>query len=56
MDSITPILDETLDPPTIAAKGRLGSETAPSRYSSSFSRRRPPTDGLRKAVTPVVEA
>mmetsp|Transcript_22581 Transcript_22581/g.35318 ORF Transcript_22581/g.35318 Transcript_22581/m.35318 type:complete len:228 (-) Transcript_22581:747-1430(-) len=30
-ESITPILEETLEPPTMAAKGRLGSETAPSR-------------------------
>ncbi len=27
-DSITPILEDTLEPPTMAANGRLGSETA----------------------------
>ena len=27
---MTPILEETLAPPTMAAKGRLGLETAPS--------------------------
>mmetsp|Transcript_4594 Transcript_4594/g.11198 ORF Transcript_4594/g.11198 Transcript_4594/m.11198 type:complete len:250 (+) Transcript_4594:146-895(+) len=46
-DSMTPILEETLEPPTMAAKGRTGSEMAPSRYSSSFSRRKPATEGLR---------
>mmetsp|Transcript_10683 Transcript_10683/g.27722 ORF Transcript_10683/g.27722 Transcript_10683/m.27722 type:complete len:251 (+) Transcript_10683:611-1363(+) len=30
-ESMTPILDDTLEPPTMAAKGRLGAETAPSR-------------------------
>ena len=30
-ESMTPILDETLEPPTMAAKGRLGLDTAPSR-------------------------
>jgi len=30
-DSITPILEDTLDPPTMAAKGRTGLDTAPSR-------------------------
>jgi len=30
-DSMTVILDETLEPPTMAAKGRLGLATAPSR-------------------------
>jgi hypothetical protein len=30
-DSMTVILLETLEPPTMAAKGRLGAETAPSR-------------------------
>mmetsp|Transcript_1111 Transcript_1111/g.2263 ORF Transcript_1111/g.2263 Transcript_1111/m.2263 type:complete len:218 (+) Transcript_1111:328-981(+) len=30
-DSMTPILEETLEPPTIAANGRFGSATAPSR-------------------------
>mmetsp|Transcript_58268 Transcript_58268/g.138685 ORF Transcript_58268/g.138685 Transcript_58268/m.138685 type:complete len:235 (-) Transcript_58268:765-1469(-) len=30
-ESITPILEETLEPPTMAAKGRLGSSTAPPR-------------------------
>ena len=30
-DSMTPIFDDTFEPPTIAAKGRFGSETAPSR-------------------------
>lgn len=30
-DSITPILDDTLEPPTMATKGLLGSLTAPSR-------------------------
>lgn len=29
--SMTPILEETFEPPTMAAKGRLGSFTAPSR-------------------------
>jgi hypothetical protein len=31
MASMTEILDETLDPPTMAAKGRLGTSTAPCR-------------------------
>jgi len=30
-DSITPILDETFEPPTIAANGLFGLETAPTR-------------------------
>merc|ERR1719424_676429 len=30
-DSMTPILEETLEPPTMAQKGRFGAETAPSR-------------------------
>mmetsp|Transcript_37937 Transcript_37937/g.74115 ORF Transcript_37937/g.74115 Transcript_37937/m.74115 type:complete len:235 (+) Transcript_37937:678-1382(+) len=30
-ESMTPILDDTLEPPTMAAKGRLGLATAPSR-------------------------
>ena len=30
-DSITPIFDDTFEPPTIAANGRFGSATAPSR-------------------------
>mmetsp|Transcript_9416 Transcript_9416/g.19846 ORF Transcript_9416/g.19846 Transcript_9416/m.19846 type:complete len:202 (-) Transcript_9416:678-1283(-) len=54
-DSMTPIFDDTLEPPTIAANGRFGSSTAPARYSSSFSRRNPATDGLRNSVTPAVE-
>lgn len=29
---MTEIFDETLDPPTIAAKGLLGTSTAPRRY------------------------
>lgn len=29
-DSITPILEDTLEPPTMAQKGRLGADTAPS--------------------------
>ena len=29
-DSMTPIFDDTLAPPTMAAKGRLGLATAPS--------------------------
>merc|ERR1719424_2364576 len=37
--SRTVILDETLEPPTMAASGRTGSSTAPARYSSSFARR-----------------
>ena len=32
---MTPIFDETLEPPTIAANGRLGSLTAPS-YGSTI--------------------
>mmetsp|Transcript_198 Transcript_198/g.859 ORF Transcript_198/g.859 Transcript_198/m.859 type:complete len:256 (+) Transcript_198:40-807(+) len=54
--SRTVILDETFDPPTIAAIGFSPPVTAPSRYSSSFARRNPPTDGLRYLVTPSVEA
>mmetsp|Transcript_3307 Transcript_3307/g.4944 ORF Transcript_3307/g.4944 Transcript_3307/m.4944 type:complete len:221 (+) Transcript_3307:161-823(+) len=54
--SRTVILEETLDPPTIAAIGFFPLVTAPSRYSSSFARRNPPTDGLRYLVTPSVDA
>mmetsp|Transcript_41888 Transcript_41888/g.103097 ORF Transcript_41888/g.103097 Transcript_41888/m.103097 type:complete len:210 (+) Transcript_41888:316-945(+) len=54
-DSMTPILDDTLEPPTMAAKGLLGSATAPWRYSSSFSRRRPATAGERWSATPAVD-
>src|SRR5437867_3239371 len=34
--SMTPILPETLAPPRIATKGRMGLATAPSRYSISL--------------------
>mmetsp|Transcript_10810 Transcript_10810/g.20812 ORF Transcript_10810/g.20812 Transcript_10810/m.20812 type:complete len:221 (-) Transcript_10810:614-1276(-) len=52
----TVILDETLDPPTIAAMGFLPLVTAPSRYSSSLASKYPPTEGFRNLVTPSVEA
>merc|ERR1740130_648735 len=52
---MTPILEETLEPPTMAQKGRLGAETAPSRESSSFCSRKPATDVSRNFVTPSVE-
>mmetsp|Transcript_17889 Transcript_17889/g.40274 ORF Transcript_17889/g.40274 Transcript_17889/m.40274 type:complete len:253 (+) Transcript_17889:220-978(+) len=54
-DSMTPILDDTFEPPTMAANGRLGSETAPSRYSSSFCSRKPATEVSTNFVTPSVE-
>mmetsp|Transcript_14279 Transcript_14279/g.21846 ORF Transcript_14279/g.21846 Transcript_14279/m.21846 type:complete len:253 (-) Transcript_14279:530-1288(-) len=54
--SRTVILDETLDPPTMAAMGFSPPLTAPSRYSSSLARRNPETAGLRNLVTPSVEA
>mmetsp|Transcript_2391 Transcript_2391/g.6784 ORF Transcript_2391/g.6784 Transcript_2391/m.6784 type:complete len:203 (+) Transcript_2391:157-765(+) len=38
-DSRTVIFEDTLEPPTMAARGRTGSSTAPARYSSSFARR-----------------
>mmetsp|Transcript_10778 Transcript_10778/g.18200 ORF Transcript_10778/g.18200 Transcript_10778/m.18200 type:complete len:233 (+) Transcript_10778:247-945(+) len=52
----TVILEETLDPPTMAAIGFSPSVTAPSRYSSSLARRNPETEGWRNLVTPSVEA
>mmetsp|Transcript_2541 Transcript_2541/g.4341 ORF Transcript_2541/g.4341 Transcript_2541/m.4341 type:complete len:254 (-) Transcript_2541:514-1275(-) len=54
--SRTVILEETLDPPTMAAMGFSPLEMAPSRYSSSLARRKPETAGLRNLVTPSVEA
>mmetsp|Transcript_4039 Transcript_4039/g.5544 ORF Transcript_4039/g.5544 Transcript_4039/m.5544 type:complete len:253 (+) Transcript_4039:211-969(+) len=54
--SRTVILEETLDPPTMAAIGFSPLVTAPSRYSSSFARRNPETDGERNLVTPSVDA
>mmetsp|Transcript_15337 Transcript_15337/g.25568 ORF Transcript_15337/g.25568 Transcript_15337/m.25568 type:complete len:233 (+) Transcript_15337:1339-2037(+) len=54
--SRTVILEETLDPPTMAAIGFFPPVTAPSRYSSSLARRNPETDGLKNLVTPSVEA
>src|SRR5207245_969751 len=39
--SITPILPDTLAPPRMATKGRMGSATAPSRYSISLRMRKP---------------
>mmetsp|Transcript_32907 Transcript_32907/g.48725 ORF Transcript_32907/g.48725 Transcript_32907/m.48725 type:complete len:207 (+) Transcript_32907:272-892(+) len=43
--SRTVILDETLDPPTMAAIGFSPPVTAPSRYSSSLASKNPDTDG-----------
>mmetsp|Transcript_17979 Transcript_17979/g.32598 ORF Transcript_17979/g.32598 Transcript_17979/m.32598 type:complete len:254 (+) Transcript_17979:276-1037(+) len=54
--SRTVILEETLDPPTMAAMGRSPLAMAPSRYSSSLARRNPETEGERNLVTPSVEA
>mmetsp|Transcript_3805 Transcript_3805/g.5698 ORF Transcript_3805/g.5698 Transcript_3805/m.5698 type:complete len:233 (+) Transcript_3805:236-934(+) len=54
--SRTVILDETLDPPTMAAIGVFPLDTAPSRYSSSLARRNPDTAGERNLVTPSVDA
>mmetsp|Transcript_33380 Transcript_33380/g.68148 ORF Transcript_33380/g.68148 Transcript_33380/m.68148 type:complete len:265 (+) Transcript_33380:154-948(+) len=54
--SRTVILEETLDPPTMAAMGFSPLEMAPSRYSSSLARRNPDTEGERNLVTPSVEA
>ena len=42
---ITPILEDTLDPPRIATKGRLGLARAPPMKSSSFWIRKPDTAG-----------
>jgi hypothetical protein len=39
---MTEIFEETLDPPTIAAKGLLGTSTAPRRYRDRYR------DGERK--------
>ena len=55
MLSMTEILEETFDPPTMAAKGRLGTSTAPWRYSSSFCSRNPDTEGFKYAVTPMAQ-
>ena len=52
---MTPILEETLLPPKMATRGRLGSAMAPPRNSSSFWIRKPETAG-RYAATPAVEA
>mmetsp|Transcript_6898 Transcript_6898/g.13377 ORF Transcript_6898/g.13377 Transcript_6898/m.13377 type:complete len:253 (+) Transcript_6898:174-932(+) len=54
--SRTVILEETLEPPTMAAMGFSPLLTAPSRYSSSLARRKPATEGERCLVTPSVEA
>mmetsp|Transcript_35101 Transcript_35101/g.91892 ORF Transcript_35101/g.91892 Transcript_35101/m.91892 type:complete len:254 (+) Transcript_35101:187-948(+) len=54
--SRTVILEETLDPPTMAAMGFFPLLMAPSRYSSSLASKNPPTEGLRNLVTPSVEA
>mmetsp|Transcript_19365 Transcript_19365/g.33228 ORF Transcript_19365/g.33228 Transcript_19365/m.33228 type:complete len:254 (-) Transcript_19365:571-1332(-) len=54
--SRTVILEETLDPPTMAAMGFSPVAIAPSRYSSSLARRNPETEGWRNLVTPSVEA
>jgi hypothetical protein len=54
--SRTVILDETFDPPTIAASGFSPLAMAPSRNSSSLARRNPETEGERYLVTPSVEA
>mmetsp|Transcript_18107 Transcript_18107/g.44738 ORF Transcript_18107/g.44738 Transcript_18107/m.44738 type:complete len:210 (-) Transcript_18107:668-1297(-) len=43
--SRTVILEETLEPPTMAAMGAFPLLTAPSRYSSSLAKRNPETDG-----------
>ena len=52
---MTPILEETLLPPRMATRGRLGLARAPPMTSSSFSIRKPDTAG-RQAATPAVEA
>mmetsp|Transcript_10162 Transcript_10162/g.14258 ORF Transcript_10162/g.14258 Transcript_10162/m.14258 type:complete len:232 (-) Transcript_10162:867-1562(-) len=52
----TVILEETLDPPTMAAIGFSPLVTAPSRYSSSLASKNPETEGERNLVTPSVEA
>mmetsp|Transcript_17370 Transcript_17370/g.37474 ORF Transcript_17370/g.37474 Transcript_17370/m.37474 type:complete len:254 (-) Transcript_17370:552-1313(-) len=54
--SRTVILEDTLDPPTIAAMGFSPLEMAPSRYSSSLASKNPETEGWRNLVTPSVEA
>mmetsp|Transcript_112 Transcript_112/g.249 ORF Transcript_112/g.249 Transcript_112/m.249 type:complete len:224 (-) Transcript_112:525-1196(-) len=54
--SRTVILEETLDPPTMAAIGFSPLAIAPSRYSSSLAKRNPETEGVRNLVTPSVEA
>mmetsp|Transcript_2465 Transcript_2465/g.2326 ORF Transcript_2465/g.2326 Transcript_2465/m.2326 type:complete len:221 (-) Transcript_2465:402-1064(-) len=54
--SKTVILEDTLDPPTMAAMGVAPPVTAPSRYSNSLARRNPETAGDRNLVTPSVDA
>ena len=52
---MTPILEETLEPPRMATRGRLGLARAPPMISSSFWIRKPDTAG-RYWATPAVEA
>ena len=52
---MTPILSDTLAPPSTATKGRLGFSRAPPMISSSRATSRPDTAG-RNAATPAVEA
>ena len=50
-DSMTPIFDDTFEPPTIAAKGRSGPRRR-RQGSRAPSARKPATDGERYLVTP----
>mmetsp|Transcript_591 Transcript_591/g.1288 ORF Transcript_591/g.1288 Transcript_591/m.1288 type:complete len:223 (+) Transcript_591:271-939(+) len=52
----TVILDDTLEPPTMAARGFSPSLMAPSRNLSSLASRNPATEVLRCLVTPSVDA
>ena len=52
---ITEILEETLEPPRIATKGRTGLSTALPRKSISFSIRYPTTAVSTNFVTPTLE-
>ena len=55
-DWITSILSETLAPPMIATKGRLGSFNALPRWLNSDSIKSPAADSFTKCVMPSVEA
>ncbi len=53
---MTSIFPEIFAPPSIAMKGRFGSESACPRYSSSFAISKPATAGRSTCATPTVEA